>query len=359
MEHRFGETGAFGVGVEEELLLVDPETHALAPVAAEVLAGAELPAEVAAHEAFAAEIELRSAPSASAPDAVGALREARQAACRAGATLLGVGLHPAAEFGDVAIVGKDRYRRVEREMRGLIRRTPECALHVHVGMPDPETTVRVLNGMRAHMPLLAGLAANSPFWFGRDSGFASIRGGHIRAYPGRGIPPVFTSFQEYEQAVERMLAVGELEDGTMLWWDVRPNPKHGTVEVREMDAQASLEDVAALSALCHALALEAAEEPPAAEPPPPDVGEWSSFRAIRDGLDSRILDRGGLCPLREVASEVVERVRPRAREAGAEDALEGIERIVREGGGADRQRAAFDRGGMETVLDELLALTAA
>jgi glutamate---cysteine ligase / carboxylate-amine ligase len=357
VEHRFGSGQPFTVGIEEELLLVDSRTHALAPVAAAVLAAMDLPATAAAHEAYAAEVELRSPPSLDAAAGAAALAALRATAGAAGATLMGTGIHPAAELGDAELVDADRYRLVEGEMRGLIRRTPECALHVHVGMPDAETAIKVFNGLRMHVPLLAGLAANSPFWFGRDSGLASARAALVRAYPGRGIPPAWRDFDDYATGVAAMCAAGGLADYTLLWWDVRPHPRLGTVELRELDAQSSLTDVMAISALVQALARDLAESP-AVDLPSTEAIAWSSFRAARDGVDARILHGGRLVPLPEVARDVVARVAPHAREAGSEAALESVERILRGGGGAARQRAAFARDGMAGLLGQLVEWTA-
>ena len=116
---------------------------------------------------------------------------------------MGVGLHPTATWGASDTVDKPRYHEVARSMRDLFGRTPEAALHVHVGMPDPETTIRVFNGLRRHLPLLIGLAANSPWWFGHDSGLASARWAVVRSYPGRGIPPAFESWDHYLDHLHR------------------------------------------------------------------------------------------------------------------------------------------------------------
>jgi carboxylate-amine ligase len=355
MDHGFGSD--FTVGIEEELLLVDPETLMLAPVAARVLAAMDAPEAIASHEAYAVEIELRSPPAPDASAAATALAAARAAARAAGATLMGVGLHPADDDGDSELVDSERYRRVARMMRGLFARTPEAALHVHVGMPDPETAIRAFNGLRSHLPLLQGLSANSPWWFGRDSGLASARYALVRTYPGRGVPPAFPDFDAYLEATELTLAAGGIDEYTLLWWDVRPHPKLGTVELREMDVQSSIEDVAALAALVQALAAEAAEEPPGGPAAPGDAISMSAFRAARDGVDATVLDGGELAPLREVARATVERVRPRARELGAEAPLDGIEHILSTGGGAGRQRAAVERGGLRAALEQLVAET--
>jgi carboxylate-amine ligase len=351
MDQAFGRE--FTLGVEEELLLVDSESLALAPVAERVLAATDHPPERLHHEAFSAELEARTAIVRDAGEAVESLRESRLAARAAGATLVGAGIHPAAELGDAQLVDTERYREVGEQMRGLIRRTPECALHVHVGMPDPETAIWAFNGMRRHLPLLVGLAANSPWWFGADSGMASARAGLVRSYPGRGIPRAFRDWDDYRETVDGIVSAGGIEDYTHLWWDVRPHPRLGTLEVREMDAQSSLDDVAAIVALVHALARHSAEQ---AAPPvvAPDALAWSSFRAARDGLDAQILCGDHIVPLREAARETLEQAAP-----FADDALEGVERILSEGGGADRRRRAATRGGVRAMLEELVEETAA
>jgi glutamate---cysteine ligase / carboxylate-amine ligase len=333
----------FTVGIEEELFLVDPRTYRLAHEAGPLLARIDLPEDAAGHEAYAASLELRSPPSATAGDAAESLARARAAARAAGATLMGCGLHPTADWGDVRLVEKPRYRRVVEDMRGLMLRTPECALHVHVGMPDAVTAIRVFNGLRSHLPLLAALTASSPFWFGRDSGLASARGAVVRSYPGRGVPPAFRGLDEYREALQASTAGGGPSDPTLLWWDLRLHPRLGTVEVREMDAQSRLEDVAAVAALIQALARREAERP-AADPVPSQSIAWSAFRAGRDGLDADILDGDRLTPAREVAEGLL-------AELPGDDALDGVRRILQDGGGADRHRGAERRGGMTAVLE--------
>jgi carboxylate-amine ligase len=357
MEHAFGRSGGFTLGIEEELLLVEATTHELAPVAEQVLPAMDVPGGAASHEAYAAELELRSPISHGVEEAVAALARARTAARAAGATLMGAGVHPDGALGDACLVDAERYRKVDESMRGLIRRTPECALHVHVGMPDPETAIHAYNGLRGWLPLLAALSANSPFWFRVDSGMASARASLVRAYPGRGVPRAFHDVAEYEEVVAASVAAAGAEDYTFLWWDIRPHPRLGTVEVREMDAQSSLADAGALAGLVHALAVMEAQRPPGGEPPPAEAIGWSSFRAARDGLEARIYYDGALRSVAEAARDALARVRPFAGELGADAALEGVERILREGGGAARQRAAHARGGMPALLDELARAT--
>jgi carboxylate-amine ligase len=350
-EHAFGSGRPFTVGLEEELLLVDPQTLQLAHIADRIVPAVELADRRVDHEAFLAEIELRSTPRASVDEAIEELAENRAAARAAGATLMAAGLHPDARYGDVQLVDSERYRRVEREMRGLIKRTPECALHVHVGMPDPEAAVAASTGLREALPLIQGLGASSPFWFGFDSGLASARSAVVRGYPGRGVPPPLRSWDEYLGQLEAIGAGGGPQDHTMVWWDVRLQPRLGTVELRELDVQTGLEEAAGISALAHALARRAAESP-VEHPSPAQSLAWSWFRAARDGLDAEIAHDGRLAPLREVARATLASLR------GDDPALEGVERILKDGNGADRQRAAFARGGMRALLEHLATETA-
>ena len=353
--HRFGEGKPFSVGLEEELVLVDAETLQLAHVADKLLARVQLPRDRIDHEAFLAEVEVRSEPVGSVGEAVAQLAEGRADAARAGAelaeaefgsagaTIISAGLHPDARLFDVELVQSERYERVERQMQGLIKRTPECALHVHVGLPDTEAAVNAMNGLREWLPLLHGLGANSPFWFGADSGMASSRAAVIRAYPGRGIPPVMREWEQYLACLDAVRAGGGPTDHTMVWWDARPQARLGTVELREVDAQTDLTSAAAIAALARAIVRRAVEQP-IENPAPEQALHWSSFRAARDGLDADIYCDGSPCPLRKAARKLVGRL------GDADPELEGIERIVREGNGADRQRAAHMDGGMPGLL---------
>jgi glutamate---cysteine ligase / carboxylate-amine ligase len=350
-EHRFGSSEPFTVGIEEELLLVDAETHALAHVADQILPGVDLPRDRADHEAFLCEIEVRSEPRRSAAEAAADLAEGRAAVLRAGGTPMAVGVHPAAAFGDVQLVDSERYRRVEAQMRGLIKRTPECALHVHVAMPTPNAAVAGLMGLREALPLIGALGAGSPYWFGIDSGLASARSAIVRAYPGRGLPPQLRGWDDYLESLDGIARGGGPEDSTMVWWDARLQPRLGTIELRELDVQAGLTEAAGLAALAHVLARRAAEQPPS-ELTPPEALHWSSFRAVRDGLDAELLFRGRLRPVRVAARELLEEVR------GEDDALEGVDKILREDGWPATQRAIRERDGMTALLSALADWTA-
>jgi len=353
MEHRFGRAEPFALGVEEELLLVDPGTGALAPVASGLIPGLAPERGTIEPDVYEALVELASPITADAVEGVASLESLRRDVRAAGATAIGAGIHPAAPFGEAPHVDSPRYREIGGQMRGLLRRTPTCALHVHVGMPDPETAIRAANRMRAELPVLQALAAHSPFWHGLDSGFATARAQLFRAYSRADIPRAFEDWDDYASTVEAVVAAAGVADYTYLWWDLRPHPKLGTLEVRAMDAQARLGSVCGLAALVHGLATAAAEAPTGGDerPLPREVLVESSFRAGRDGLAATVWHDGGMRPVRELAAAAVERARPYAR---AEAALEEVERILRDGNGADRMRAAHAEGGMPRVIERLI-----
>ena len=350
MEHRFG-SAPLAIGVEEELLLVaEAPPHDLDHVAGDVVARVRSPN--VKPDVYEAMIEGSTPVCATAGEAAAQLERLRDAMRAAGATLAGAGLHPTAGFGDVVHVPQPRYERIHDSMRGLLERTPTCALHVHVGMPDPETAVAAFNRLRSHLPLLQALAAHSPYWHGRDSGFATARAQLFRGFPRAVIPRAFANWEDYCEAVTAWAAAGGLPDYTYLWWDIRPHPKLGTVEVRAMDAQSRLTSVAGLAELIHALAAACAEGHGRVEPP--DALTESSFRAGRDGLEATIWWDGTMRPIRAVAAETLATARAFARG----DGLEEVERILREGNGADRMRGAHAAGGMPAVVARLVAESA-
>ena len=233
-------------------------------------------------------------------------------------------------------------------MRGLVERTPTCALHVHVGMPDAETAIAVCNRLRAHLPLLQALAAHSPFWHGRDSGFATARAQLFRGFPRAVIPRAFADWDDYATTAAAWVAAGALPDYTYLWWDIRPHPRLGTVEVRAMDAQSRLGTVAGLAALVHALAAACADGHGTVEPRRGAHRVLVPRRPRRARRDDLVARRPA--PGARGGREALALARPYA----AADALEEIERVLRDGNGADRMRDAHAAGGMPAVLERLV-----
>jgi carboxylate-amine ligase len=351
MEHRFGREAPFALGVEEELLLLDPASGMLAHESSRIVPAIDPKAGTVMHDVYEALVENASPISADAIEGARHLEALRDVVRAAGGTPAGAGIHPASPFGDAPHVVNERYRVIGEQMRGLLRRTPTCALHVHVGMPDPETAIRAFNRMRQHLPALQALAAHSPYWHGIDSGFQTARAQMFRGYPRADIPRTFADWDDYAETVAALVAAADVEDYTFFWWDLRPHPKLGTLELRAMDAQARLGSVCGLAALVHGLVLAAVHEPDADELLPREVLVESSYRAGRDGLAATVWHDGALRPVRERIAVAVEVAR---RHTPAEPALEEIERILRDGNGADRMRAGHAEGGMPRVLHRLI-----
>jgi glutamate---cysteine ligase / carboxylate-amine ligase len=355
-EPAFGCSEPFTLGIEEELLVVRDTDHSLDPRAAELRSMLGHKAALTRTDLYAALLEFASPVCRSPAEAVEDLRGLRAAAVATGAHLLGAGIHPAEPFGHVLHIDDERYRRIAHDMRGLAARAPTCALHVHVGMPDAPTAIRVTNGLRDHLPLLQALSANSPFWHGIDSGLASARAALFRSAPRSEIPRPFADWDDYLASVAAILAAGGLPDYTFLWWDVRPHPRLGTVEVRAMDSQSSPRAVMALAGLVQALAVHEAEHPPRVWTPREALME-SSFRSARDGVQASLLHNGSLRPVAHITAEVLTQVRPHARALHAEAALDEVQWLLATGGGAARQRQAFARWGMAGLLEFLVAET--
>jgi glutamate---cysteine ligase / carboxylate-amine ligase len=356
-DHAFGNAPDFTIGVEEELLLVDVESHELSHTSSALLDRVGADERAARHDIYEAQLELSSPVCRNAGEAVAALASLRERARAAGGTMFGAGIHPAGRFGDVQLVESDRYAKEADRLRGLLGRTPDCALHVHVGMPDAETAIRVCNGLRGWIPLFEALAANSPFWHGSDSGFASARRTLRRGFPRVDIPAEFRDYADYEAAIGAAVTAGELADYTFVWWEVRPHPKFGTIELRAMDSQASLASVGALAALVHGLCKQLAEARARPGPRRETLSE-SSFRAGRDGLAATLHDGERLVAVPELARHALALALPHARELGSDAPLEGIERILERGNGAYRQRGAHAGGGMRAVTTLLVEETA-
>ena len=330
-------SGALGaaqtVGIEEEVMLLDPRDWALAFRIDDVLPA--LPAAIADHaaaETHGAALELAGSPHATVAAAAGELAELR-AELAADLAPLGLraavaGTHPFAQWRDVEVSPGARYQSIYDSMRELARREPTFALHVHVAVPDPESAVRALRGMRVHVPLLLALAANSPFWQGRDTGLASARVPVFGAFPRVGIPRGFAGYGEYVEAVDVLLRCGAFPEPTFLWWDVRLQPRFGTLEVRIMDAQTRADDNAALAALVQCVVrMEATEgHADAAIASRPEVLDENRFLASRDGMRAELLDpeRERRRPVREILDELLAACAPQALELGCERELAAV-----------------------------------
>ena len=354
--HRFGASPPLSLGVEEELLLVD-ERRALTASSESVLDAVSGPAaERISSEIFADQIELKTGICHDAGEALDQLREARSAIREAGFELLGSGLHPADDLGEARLVSKPRYEIVRKDLGGLLR-TPPCGLHVHVGMPDPDTAVRVANSFRLYLPVLQALSANSPFWEGVDSGHASARTSVVRSYPRFQLPRQLRDYEDFCRVADQLIAAAGVEDYTYIWWDVRPHPRLGTVEVRAFDVQTEVTTSSAIAALIQAIAAKELDQPTRPGLYRESLEE-SYFQAASHGLEANILfDEETPAPAGDVGHQVLEAVRPYARELGGDAPLEEVERILREGNGADDQRRVHREAGMDGLLAYLAERT--
>src|SRR4051794_3718007 len=341
----------FRLGVEEELLMAAPTS--LRPHFGTDAVLARLAPEVGAVSGEVSDVvlELVTPVCERTGEAVEILSRLRAEAGRH-VTVLGAGVHPLGRFGDVRLRSGERYEQIGETMRGVMRQTPHCGVHVHVGMPDGETAVRACNGVRAWIPLLQALGANSPYWYGCDSGLASARSVICNSFPRAGIPRAFADYSDFALTVAEMGALGECSDYSYLWWDVRPHPRLGTLEIRALDAQSSLDDLAGLVALVHCLAVHEATTP-AARGQSGEVLRELSFRACRDGLDARLVLDGMLRPVREVAYHAIELASAYAADLGCWDALMSLHDLIEAGNGAIRQRRDEREGGLRLLLRRL------
>ena len=355
-ENRFGSSPALSMGVEEELLLVD-DAHRLSAVSEDAIeaAGPELRKNIST-EIFATQIELKTGICGDCGQARAELEGLRRLLVEKGYRLIGSGLHPD-DSEDPDLVESDRYEIVKEDLASLLR-TPPCGLHVHLGMPDAETAVLVCNALRHHLPMLQALTANSPFRQGEDSGLASARAAVVASYPRFEMPRAFEDYDDFLRVADQLIAAAGVEDYTYLWWDLRPHPNLGTVEVRGLDVQIEVEGNATIAALIQALAAKEIDRPGRLPALTREALEESYFQAGRHGLEARLMvDGGNAAPAREVTRRILEEVRPYAEELGGEGALDGVERILADGNGADAQRRIHEQVGMEGLLARLAERT--
>lgn len=351
----------YTVGAEEEVMLLDCSDHSLAAFGDVVLARLSGPlADHTAPETHAAVIELATGIHAGVAGAVAELTELR---LQLAVVLSGMGLraasagtYPLVSSCEARVSGSERYRMVADSMRALARREPTLALHVHVGVPNPEDAIRLLNGLRDAVPVLLALSANSPFSQGRDAGFASSRTVIFGGFPRTGTARRFAGYGDYVGAVDALIASGALPDPSFLWWDVRLQPALGTVEVRVMDAQSNVADSAALIAVVQALSRLVLEGTSPSRGLGPEALEENRFLAARDGLDARLIDPTGrkLVPVRAMADELLTKCRPHAAALGCSAELEHASRMA-VANDADRQRLWLSEGGALRHVVSMLA----
>jgi glutamate---cysteine ligase / carboxylate-amine ligase len=351
------------VGIEEEVMLLHASDFALAPWIDSILP--TLPEHLADHvdaETHGSALELRTGVHGDVPGAIGeltALRgELRGELTGRGLRVAAAGMHPTTVWQETRISGGERYQLLYASLRELARREPTFALHVHVAVSDPEDALRAMNGMREHVPLLLALSANSPFWQGRETGLASTRTPMFGAFPRVGLPRAFADYGDYVESIDLLLRCGAFPEPTFLWWDVRLQPRWGTVEVRIMDAQITIEDSAALVALVQSLVhMEASSTAAAASSyTSGELLAENRFLAARDGMQARFLDAQseGKISAHDVLERTLEACAHHADELGCRAELESARELSRHPG-VERQRGQAREVGGLTGLVETLA----
>ena len=356
----FRSGGAFTVGVEEELMLVDDDGELLGASGAplvDAMRAATDATGVVTGEIYADQVELNSRVCRSAEDVLVSLRRLRGGVLAHGARIMACGVHPTAPLGAAVLATSPRYDRIVEEYAGLLR-TPTAATQVHVGLPDEATAMLAYRGLRHQAPLLRALAAGTPYWHGIDSGLASTRSALLRSYPRTNVPPLLRTWEEYVARTEAVLEAAEAPDHTYIWWDVRPRPLFGTLEVRMMDAVPSLALVAGLTSLVQGIARCAVESPSAVDLDD-DVLAVNDQRVARHGLETRVFDVDHtLRPLREVAVRVIADARAALAGDGLDAPLDAVEALLAGEAEPARQRRIVATAGLPGLLADLAARTA-
>ena len=325
------ELGPYTVGIEEEVMLLDEVSWALAHRIDSVLPRLPDRPNSFTAETHGSALEIQTGVQATIADSIeelGALRRELEETLRPlSMRAATAGTHPFAVWQEIVVSAGERYQFVYGSMRELVRREPTFGLHVHVAVPDPEGAIHVANRLRTHIPLLLALSVNSPFWQGRDTGLASARTPLFQAFPRVGIPRAFGDYADYVESVDVLIRSDAVPEPTFLWWDVRPQPRFGTVEVRIMDAQTRLADTAAIAALVQCIVRAEVEEGTHLERPmPQEVLSENRFLAARDGMNAELIepDLDRRVPARDLLADLVVVCRPHAQDLGCEAELERI-----------------------------------
>jgi carboxylate-amine ligase len=357
----------YTIGIEEELMILDAESLDLTNAVEALLEVTS--SDQVKPELMESVLEIATAPHPNTAAAGQELRELRRyvsdAAAQKGMAIGAAGTHPFAMWENQRVVGRPRYRDLISDLRFVARQEIIFGQHVHVGLDDANKAIHVANGMRIHLPVLLALSANSPFWQADATGLASTRTPIFRAFPRVGIPPTYDDWADYEAKIDFMVGSRVIEDYTYLWYDVRPHPRFGTVEVRVMDVQTRVEHSLGLAALIQAMVKELAEHyESGAELShyPHEMIDENKWLAARHGLDGELVD----LPSRErvatraLARRLLDRLREHAQELGSAVELEAIDDLLERGNGAARQRVVYEANhDLREVTAEIVSATVA
>jgi glutamate---cysteine ligase / carboxylate-amine ligase len=355
LEHKFGESDPYTLGVEEEYMLLDGQSFDLVQHIDTVLnaiSGHELETQINA-ELMQSVLEIATPVCRTAGDVDRELRRLRSYVTSVAAAdklrVGSAGTHPFSLFERQRITARDRYRHLVDQMQYVARRELIFGLHIHVAVDDPEKAVQVVNGLLAHISSLLALSASSPFWRGEPTGLSSSRQIVFAAFPRSGPPPRFRDYADYAEVVGQLEKTGCIADYTHIWWDIRLHPRLGTIEVRICDAVTRVEDAVALAAFCQALVkhycerFERGDEIPSYHRILTTENKWL---AARYGLEAPVMDlatgRRNRVPVAQLVRRTLRDIEGHARELGSERELEGIREILSRGNGSDRQRRTFN-----------------
>lgn len=355
----YGRSTAYSLGVEEEFQLLDPASFELVPVVDRLLAHVpEADRGFVKHELMQSVVETSTRVCTNAGEAVEDLARLRalvqRGATEVGAVVASAGTTPISGWEGQAITDRPRYRDIVAKLQWVARRELIFGMHVHVGVDSVDKCMYVFNAIRAELPLLLALSANSPFWQGATTGLQSSRIKVFDAFPRSGMPPAFPGgWDELEALLARARASGLIPDHTYVWWDVRPHPEFGTVEVRICDAQSRLRDTAALAALIQATVAWHGDRFDAGTPQgalhPQLLIEENRWSAARHGLDGEMVDleTDTLVPTRHLVARLLDRTEPVARRLGSGEWFDQVAGMLHRTG-ASRQLDAWLAGGRST-----------
>ncbi|MGZ4271728.1 MAG: carboxylate-amine ligase [Solirubrobacteraceae bacterium] len=365
MEHNF-DGPSYTIGIEEELMIVDAESYALVNAIESLLE--EAPDGEIKPELMESVLEISTTPQPNTREAGRQLRALRRqvtgTAGERGLTIGSAGTHPFAMWEDQRIVARPRYRDLISALRFVARQELIFGMHVHVGVDDPDKAIHVANGMRVHLAVLLALSANSPFWRADSTGLMSTRTPIFRAFPRVGVPPHYDGWEGYQREIAFMIDSHVMEDYTYLWYDVRPHPKFGTVEVRVCDSQTRVEHTLALAALIQAMVRELCEHYESGRALgtyPWQMLDENKWLAARHGLEGELVDLpfSERVSTRALARRLVDRLREHAQDLGSARELEAIDDLLLRGNGAQRQVVVYEANhDLREVMAEIVAATA-
>ena len=355
VEHKFGASDPYTLGVEEEYMLLDPQSFDLVQHIETVLdavQGDEL-ADRINSELMQSVLEIATPVCTTAGDVMRELTTlrgyVRDVARDQGLRVGSAGTHPFSLFERQRITAKDRYHALIDQLQYVARRELIFGMHIHVAVDDPDKAIQVVNALLPHLAPLLAMSASSPFWRGEPTGLASSRQIVFSAFPRSGPPPRFRDYADYAGVVGQLERTGCIADYTHIWWDIRPHPKWGTIEVRICDAVTRLEDAVAIAAYCQAVVKAICEQyESGAEVPTYHriLTSENKWLAARYGLEAPVMDlatgRRIRIPLAKLIRRTLREIEPHARELGSERELEGIAELLGRGNSAERQLRVFN-----------------